>query len=248
MGTATIEAKLAQQLAWVEQEPLYQVFVDLCKAYDHLNQAKCLEVMTGYGVGPKLLHLQKYFWDQAKMVCRSGGSFGKPFTAFQGVTQGGPLSSLMFNVCVDAVIREWLRWMIDKEAAGGFFSVACKEIVAFFVDNGLVGSRDPIWLQSALDILVTLFEGIGLWTNPDKTKVMTCVPGNIRVAHTEVVYHVQPLGPIDPTAKHRQVECNICGVSLVVQSLRSHLETQNDTYWSFVLNQELTVEHGRWIY
>jgi len=34
-GTATIEAKLAQQLAWMEQEPLYQVFVDLRKAYDH---------------------------------------------------------------------------------------------------------------------------------------------------------------------------------------------------------------------
>jgi hypothetical protein len=36
-GTATIEAKLAQQLAWMEQEPLYQVFVDLRKAYDHLD-------------------------------------------------------------------------------------------------------------------------------------------------------------------------------------------------------------------
>ncbi len=31
-GTATIEAKLAQQLAWLEQEPLFQVFVDLRKA------------------------------------------------------------------------------------------------------------------------------------------------------------------------------------------------------------------------
>ncbi len=36
-GMATIEAKLAQQLAWMEQEPLYQVFVDLRKAYDHLD-------------------------------------------------------------------------------------------------------------------------------------------------------------------------------------------------------------------
>jgi hypothetical protein len=36
-GTATIEAKLAQQLAWVEQEPLYQIFVDLRKAYNHLS-------------------------------------------------------------------------------------------------------------------------------------------------------------------------------------------------------------------
>ncbi len=179
MGTVTIEAKLARQLAWVEQEPLFQVVVDLRKAYNHLNHAKCLEIMTGYGVGPKLLRLQEKFWDQAEMVCHAGGSFGKPFAAFQGVTQGGPLSSLMFNVCVDAVIREWLCWTTNKEAASGVFSEACREIVAFFIDNGLVGSRDPIWLQSAMDILVTLFDGIGLRTNPDKTKVMTCVPGNI---------------------------------------------------------------------
>ncbi len=81
-GTATIEAKLAQQLAWVEQEPLYQVFVDLRKAYDHLNRAKFLGIMTGYGVGPKLLHLQEKFWDQAEMVCCAGSNFGKPFAAF----------------------------------------------------------------------------------------------------------------------------------------------------------------------
>jgi hypothetical protein len=128
-GMAIIEAKLAQQLAWVEQEPLFQVFVDLCKAYDHLNCAKCLEIMTSYGVGPKLLRLQEKFWDQAEMVCCTGGSFGKPFAAFWGITQGGPLSSLMCNVCVDAVIREWLCWMTNKEAASGVFSEACREIV-----------------------------------------------------------------------------------------------------------------------
>jgi hypothetical protein len=57
-GMATIEAKLAQQLAWIEQEPLYQVFIDLRKAYDHLDWERCLAIMTRYGVGPKLLHLQ----------------------------------------------------------------------------------------------------------------------------------------------------------------------------------------------
>jgi hypothetical protein len=50
----------------------------------------------------------------------------------------------MFNVCVDAVIREWLCWTINKEAAGGVFSEACREIIAFFVDDGLVGSRDHV--------------------------------------------------------------------------------------------------------
>jgi len=48
-GMATIEAKLAQQLAWMEQEPLYQVFVDLRKAYDYLDPKQCLAIMTGYG-------------------------------------------------------------------------------------------------------------------------------------------------------------------------------------------------------
>ncbi len=182
------------------------------------------------------------------MVCHAGGSFGKPFAAFWGVTQGGPLSSLMFNVCVDAVIRKWLCWTINKEATSGVFSEGCKEIVAFFVNDGLVGSRDPIWLQSAIDILVTLFEGIGLRMNPDKTKVMMCVPGNIQVAHTEAAYHGQQQGPVDSTAKHHWVECNSCGASLAVGSLHSHLETQHNTYQSFLLNRGLTVEREPWVY
>ena len=73
------------------------------------------------------------------MVYRAGGSFGKRlFEAFQGVTQGGPLSSLMFNSCVDTVIREWLCWTLGKEATQGRFEEASREIVAFFVDDGLV--------------------------------------------------------------------------------------------------------------
>jgi hypothetical protein len=156
----------------------------------------------------------------------------------------------MFNFCVDAVIREWLRWTLSlsKEAARGEFGEAKREIVAFFVDDRLVGSRDPVWLQCALDELVILFESIGLRMNPDKTKVMTCIPGKIRQAHTEEAYHTQQYGPVNPTAKRHRVECDICGMSLMAGSLRSHLETQHDTYRSFVLNQDLIVEHDAVIY
>jgi hypothetical protein len=76
----------------------------------------------------------------------------------------------MFNVCVDAVIREWLWRTMNEEAAHGIFAEASREIVAFFVDDGLVGSRNPVWLQGALDVLVKFFESIGIRTNPDKTK------------------------------------------------------------------------------
>jgi hypothetical protein len=113
-GTATIKVKLAQQLAWVEQEPLYQIYLDLRKAYDHLDQEGSLAIMTRCGVGPKLLRLQKTFWDKAQMVCRAGGSFGKHFGASLGIMRGSPLSSLMFNICVDAVIQEWFCRTIDE--------------------------------------------------------------------------------------------------------------------------------------
>jgi hypothetical protein len=103
--------------------------------------------------------------------------------------------------------------MLSKEATQGRFEETCREIVAFVVDKGLVRSKDNsttgkkvplcvVWLQSALDILVILFESIGLKTNHDKTKIMTCIPGNIRVAHTEEVYHAKEKGPINPTVKH----------------------------------------------
>jgi hypothetical protein len=142
----------------------------------------------------------------------------------------------MFNVCVDAVIRDLLWRTMNKEVAHRIFAEASREIVAFFVDDRLVRSRDPVWLQGALNVLVTLFESIGLRMNPDEMKVMTCVPGNTRVAHTEEAYHTQQYGPVSPTAKCHRVECDICGVSLAAGSLRSHLETKHDTYQSFVLN------------
>ena len=116
-GTAIMEVKLQQQLAWVDQEPLYQIYLDLRKAYDALDRGRCLEILAGYGVGPNLLRLQKQFWGNARMVCRAGGNYGVPFGAYRGVTQGGPLSSLIFNVCVDCVVREWLQQVLGDDVA-----------------------------------------------------------------------------------------------------------------------------------
>ncbi len=199
---AIMEVKLQQQLAWVDQEPLYQIYLDLRKAYDALDRGQCLEILVGYSVGPNLLRLQKNFWDNAKMVCCAGGNYGLPFEAHRGVTQGRPLSSLMFNVCVDCVIREWLRQVLGEDVTqDGAGNLVCDQCIAFFVDNGLVAARCPEWLQSSINILITLFERISLRTNAKKTKVMTCLPGKIRVAQTEEEYASQQTGLRTSTTK-----------------------------------------------
>ena len=52
-GTGIMEAKLAQQLAFVEQAPLFVIFIDLRKAYDAMDRERCIEIYVWGGyAGP----------------------------------------------------------------------------------------------------------------------------------------------------------------------------------------------------
>ena len=58
-GTATLESKLLQQLSAMREEVLYVIFLDLHKAYDALDRSRCLEILEGYGIGPRAINLLK---------------------------------------------------------------------------------------------------------------------------------------------------------------------------------------------
>ena len=45
MGTATLESKLAYQLVDIVHELLFQVFLDVRKAYDSLDRGRCMEIL-----------------------------------------------------------------------------------------------------------------------------------------------------------------------------------------------------------
>ena len=85
-GTAVIKAKLAQQLAHIEQAPFYGVFIDLKKAFDAMDRERCLLILEGHGMGPNMRRLICQFWDKATNMCRASGNYGTPFKAGRGVT------------------------------------------------------------------------------------------------------------------------------------------------------------------
>jgi len=175
---ATIEAKLAQQLAFLEQETLHSVFIYLKKAYDTMDREQCLEIFEGDGVGLNMIRLLENFWDVAMLVCRAVGVYDAAFQAHRGVAQGSPLAPLIFNIMVDVIVMEWLRQVLGAEAARHGCGKASRTLMAiFYADDAMLISRDPEQLQEALDIIVGLFERVGLWTNATKTKVMTSVTG-----------------------------------------------------------------------
>ena len=59
----------------------HQIFLDVHKAYDAMDWEKILEILLGYGIGPRALQTIKQFWSHAKLICCTGGCYGDPFTA-----------------------------------------------------------------------------------------------------------------------------------------------------------------------
>jgi hypothetical protein len=166
-GTAIIKAKLAQQLSYLELKPFYGVFLDLQKAFDAMDRERCILILEGYGAGPQLVRLVRMYWRDAIMVCWALGYCGTPFKAGRGVTQGRPLSAKLFNILVDAVVREWF-WQLQESGEyveDELFKMMASFFAIFYVDNAYLASWDAGFLQHALDILVDLFERVGLQMN-----------------------------------------------------------------------------------
>jgi hypothetical protein len=134
-----------------------------------------------------------------------------------------------------------------RRCLGGIWRCCAQSMYCLFVDDRLVSARCPVWLQSSFDILTQLLERIGLLANADKMKVMICVPGKIQVAPTEMEYASQRAGNTT-TTKRCWVEYDICGASLAAESLQSHLETQHDIFWSFVLNRDSAIARPAEVY
>ena len=58
---------------YLREEVLYVIFLDLHKAYDPLDRSSYLEILEGYGVGPKARRLLQTYWHHLTMVARAGG-------------------------------------------------------------------------------------------------------------------------------------------------------------------------------
>jgi RNase P subunit RPR2 len=151
------------------------------------------------------------------------------------VTQGGPLSAKLFNILVDAVVREWLRLL--KEEMEGMMETL---FAIFYVDDAYIASRDPVFLQEAIDGLISAFKRVGLETNIKKTQAMTCTPGTIRLQLPTKSYLRMRTGRT-PAADWdaRTVTCRECGKDMRASSLGRHLADQHQIYQQQVVAEEL---------
>ena len=119
------------------------IFLDLHKAYDALDRSRCLEILEGYGVGPRARRLLQTYWRRLTVVARAGSYYGTAFKGERGMTQGDPLSPTISNVVVDAVVRHWVTGVIvDAEEQGELGKEGIHQAALFCVDDGVVALSD----------------------------------------------------------------------------------------------------------
>ena len=106
----------------------------------------------------------------------AGGSHQKngydahQFRATWRTTQGGLTSPTLFNMAVHRVVWNWLAMKMEDDVVthDGLGHAVGQNLELFYVENGLLGSRDPKWLQGYLNVLIGLFRQIGLTANVAK--------------------------------------------------------------------------------
>ena len=77
------------------------------------------------------------------MVAKSGGYYGADFKGARGMMYGNPLPPTIFNVVLDAVIRQYVTVMADSaEEHGRRGKEGRHKNSLFYTDDGMVASSD----------------------------------------------------------------------------------------------------------
>ena len=69
----------------------------------------------------------------------------------------------------------------QRVAHYGLVEAVERRLGFFYVDWGMVGSRDPDWLQHSMNMLFGLFQRYDLTANVSKSRLMTCLPDALRL-------------------------------------------------------------------
>ena len=165
------------------------------KEYIYLLRGWCIEILRGYGLGPKLQRQLQRFLDKKAVITKAGRLYGNNFRIERGVTQRELISPTVFNKVVCEVVRVFLMEVCGlQELHYGIIWAYGEQKIVFYVDDRHIAGCKPIWVHKILPDVVRVFEIMGIHTNLGKTKEMVCTLGFVWGKQGIVVYKRRETG------------------------------------------------------
>jgi len=119
-GRGTVDmiftARQLQEKCVEQRMGLYQVFIDLTKAFDTVNRKALWEILKKLGCPDKFISILKLFHDDMKAVVNIGGKLADPISVENGVKQGDITAPTLFALYFAMVFR-----MAFKDCSDGVY-------------------------------------------------------------------------------------------------------------------------------
>ena len=107
-------------------------------SYNSLDRYRYLEILVGYGVGPRSLRILWTYWVRLTMVAKDTGVC-PPLQGLPRCNPRKPLSLTIFIVVVDSIIQHCVELVADMEAGTEVLSTLVQDFLAYFyADEGLL--------------------------------------------------------------------------------------------------------------
>ena len=104
-----------------------------------------LTIMEGYKAGPHMYRLLEVFWHQQEVITFQKGYHVLNFKATRGTTQGRLIFTILINLIVENVARNWLEMTAEDQLVvhEGLELAVGRCMGLFYADNRVVVSWDP---------------------------------------------------------------------------------------------------------
>ena len=136
--------------------------LNLRKSYDALDRYRCLDILVGYEVEPRTLCILQIKWVCLQVVAKSGGGYRNVLQSHCKVTQGVPLSPMIFNVVVNSFIRHWVTVVggAKEDAGQEVLGTSTQALSAlFYAGYGPIAPPESARLQGVFDALTASSTG-----------------------------------------------------------------------------------------
>jgi hypothetical protein len=196
--------KLKLQLIKRNNKSYHFIFLDIKKAYDSVGRERTIKLLQKYGVGEKMCKLINNIWQHDTLVPKQSHYYGKPFKAYRGVRQGDIVSPTIFNIIMDAIIRnceQKLKEISDEDI-----------MLQFYADDGLIGGENGLVIQQTINIMEKSGAAFGLNINTKKTEAMIVKGAKIICNISKEAYdrRINGIGKTYREKENDTIICDIC--------------------------------------